>query len=233
MLKIATICARGGSVGVPGKNIRPLLGKPLIVYTIEQALQIPGIDFVFVSTNSEEIAEISRAAGATVPFLRPDHLATSDAPKLAVLEHLADWVENSFGTIDLMIDLDPTSPLRLMQDIEACLTLLDDDTGIVISGYEADKNPYFNMVEYCDDGDTVRLVKRLPEAVVARQHAPKVFSMNASIYVYRRDSLRKGIWNSNPKLHIMPRERSIDIDEPLDFEIVELLMKRRRQEVQS
>ena len=226
MLTIATICARGGSVGVPGKNIRLLMGKPLITHTIEQALSIPGIDSVYVSTDSQSIADVARAAGAEVPFLRPEHLATSGAPKLAALEHLVAWIEEETGPVDTIVDLDPTSPLRTLTDIETCMSMLDDDTDVVITGYEADKNPYFNMVEQKTDG-RIGLVKRPKDGVVARQQAPGVYSMNASIYVWRRSSLGKGLWNGNPKLHIMPRERSIDIDEPLDFDIVELLMQRR------
>ena len=226
MLTIATICARGGSMGVPGKNIRSLMGKPLIVHTIEQALSMSGIDRVFVSTDSQKIADVALAAGAEVPFLRPARLATSDAPKLAALEHLVDWVEEQHGPVGIIVDLDPTSPLRTQGDIEACIKMLDDKADIVITGYEADKNPYFNMVEHKQDG-RVGLVKPPEGSVVARQQAPIVYSMNASIYVWHRASLHKGVWGGNPKLYVMPRERSVDIDEPLDFEIVEHLMRRR------
>ncbi|WP_281966978.1 cytidylyltransferase domain-containing protein [Roseovarius nanhaiticus] len=229
MLTIATICARGGSVGVPGKNIRPLMGKPLIAHTIEQALAIPGIDRVFVSTDAQSIADVAVAAGAEVPFLRPDHLATSDAPKLAALEHLVAWIEEEHGPVGTIVDLDPTSPLRLPEDIKDCIALLDADTDVVITGYEADKNPYFNMVEQKENG-RIGLVKPPSSSVVARQQAPAVYSMNASIYVWNRDSLTKGLWSGNAKLHVMPRERSVDIDEPLDFDIVELLMHRRSDE---
>ncbi|MFT7493377.1 MAG: CMP-N,N'-diacetyllegionaminic acid synthase [Alteromonas macleodii] len=227
MLTIATICARGGSIGVPGKNIRPLMGKPLIVHTIEHAFALPDIDRVFVSTDDRSIADVALAAGAEVPFLRPDHLATSVSPKLAALEHLVAWVEKHHGPVGIVVDLQPTSPLRTPKDILDCMKLLDDDTDIVITGYEADKNPYFDMVERKENG-RIGLVKSPKSSVVARQQAPTVFAMNGSIYVWRRSSLSKGLWNGNPRLHIMPRERSIDIDEPLDFDIAELLMLRRR-----
>lgn len=228
MLVIATICARGGSVGVPGKNIRPLMGKPLIVHTIEQALAIPGIDRVFVSTDAQDIADAALKAGAEVPFLRPAHLATGDAPKLAALEHLVAWVEEQHEPVGTIVDLDPTSPLRTLDDVQTCMGMLDDDTDVVITGYEADKNPYFNMVEHKKNGQ-IGLVKPPAGGVVARQQAPEVYSMNASIYVWRRSSLHKGLWTGNPKLHVMPRERSVDIDEQLDFDIVELLMRRRQE----
>jgi len=224
---IATICARGGSRGLPGKNIRPLLGKPLIVYTIEQALACRSIDAVYVSTDDEAIAQVASAAGARVPFLRPAALATAEAPKIPVIEHLVQAVEKAGARVERVVDLDPTSPLRDVQDVEACLRLLDADADVVITGYEAEKNPYFNMVELQRDG-TAALVKPLPAAVETRQAAPKVYAMNASIYVWRRGSLAKGLWNGRARLHVMPRERSIDVDTLLDFRLVELLMKEKQ-----
>jgi CMP-N-acetylneuraminic acid synthetase len=124
------------------------------------------------------------------------------------------------------VDLDPTSPLREVADIEACLALLTPDTDVVITAYEAEKNPYFNMVEYDAQG-RVRLVKTPPVAVAARQAAPKVYAMNASIYVWHRDTLSKGLWEGRAALHVMPRSRSIDIDTPIDFRLVELLMQEK------
>jgi CMP-N,N'-diacetyllegionaminic acid synthase len=223
MTTIATICARGGSVGVPGKNIRPLLGKPLIAYSIEQALACGKIDQVYVSTDSIAIAEIARQCGARVPFIRPAELATDTAPKLPVIRHLVENVEASGMRVTRIIDLDPTSPLRDQSDLAACLALLDDRTDVVITGYESEKNPYFNMVETRADGG-VGLVK-IPSAEIAgRQFAPKVYAMNASIYVWHRHTLSKGLWDGFARLHVMPRARSIDVDSEIDFKLVELLM---------
>jgi CMP-N,N'-diacetyllegionaminic acid synthase len=223
MRTIATICARGGSVGVPRKNIRPLAGRPLIAHTIAQALAAPGIDAVYVSTDDSEIAEVARQYGATVPFLRPAALATSQAAKVPVIQHLCEWVAGHDGEFDRIIDLDPTSPLRTVDDIQACLSLLDADTSAVITTFESEKNPYFNMVEVKADGQ-IGLVCKGPEGIVARQLAPHVYSMNASIYVWHRHTLTNGLWNGRLKMHVMPRERSIDIDSPLDFKIVEMLL---------
>ncbi len=223
---ICTICARGGSEGVPRKNIKLLLGKPLINHTIEQALSCSKIDHVFVSTDDPEIAETASQAGAKVPFLRPTELATKKAAKIPVIQHLVDWVTNSGIEVKTIVDLDPTSPLRNLEDIVACLNLLDENTDVVITGYEAEKNPYFNMVEQNSQG-YFQLVKRPNNNVYSRQMAPKVYSMNASIYVWHLETLSKGLWDGNTKLHIMPRERSIDIDEPLDFKLVELLMREK------
>ena len=225
MKTIASICARGGSVGVPGKNIRPLHGKPLIVHTIEQALAANSIDAVYVSTDDEAIADVALRYGARVPFVRPAELATSTAPKVPVIQHLCDWVTVHDGPYDRIVDLDPTSPLRTVGDIEDCLALLDVDTDAVITAFESEKNPYFNMVERKADGN-IGLVCRSDGTVVARQQAPHVYSMNASIYVWHRHTLAKGLWNGRLRMHVMPRERSIDIDSPLDFDLVEMLMSR-------
>lgn len=226
-MNIVTICARGGSAGVPGKNIRPLCGKPLIGWTIEQAFASKIADQVFVSTDSEDIAHVARSFGAQVPFLRPAELATSTAGKLPVIQHLVEFVEEHFGSVQTIVDLDPTSPLRNLDDIQTCFSLLDADADVVITGYEADKNPYFNMVELKANGFYERVC--LPgHEVLGRQSAPKVFAMNASIYVWHRHSISSSLWDSPKiKLHVMPRERSVDIDHEIDFDLVALLMKKK------
>lgn len=231
MSTIATICARGGSTGLPGKNIKPLLGKPLIVYTIEQALAHAKIDEVFVSTDDPDIAEVARRAGAQVPYLRPPELATATAPKMPVIQHLVRQIEQAGTQVKTVVDLDPTSPLRQAMDIDACLNLLQPEVDVVITAYPAEKNPYFNMVEQQPDGN-VRVCKPLRQNVTSRQQAPAVYAMNASIYVWHRHTLERGLWDGRVRLHVMPRERSIDIDTPLDFKLVELLMQERHADEQ-
>jgi len=226
MSTVATICARGGSQGVPRKNVRELCGKPLIEHTIQQALECEHIDYVFVSTDDAEIAEVAERAGASVPFLRPANLATSSAPKLPVIEHLIEWIEKEGIVVETIVDLDPTSPLRDVNDIDACIDLLGGDVDVVITGYESDKNPYFNMVEKGHDGN-VSLVRKPEKAISGRQSAPKVYSMNASIYVWHRDSFGCGLWDGNTRLYEMPRSRSIDIDSEIDFRLVEMLLKEK------
>jgi CMP-N,N'-diacetyllegionaminic acid synthase len=227
MNTIITICARGGSQGLPGKNVRPLLGKPLIAWTIEQARECGLAQGIFVSTDDDEIASVAKFFGATVPFLRPAELATSSAPKLPVIQHLVGWIETHQMPVARIIDLDPTSPLRDVADIRACAELLDEQTDVVITGYESDKNPYFNMVEKMPSGFYERVCA--PSAEVAgRQLAPKVYAMNASIYAWHRRTLASSLWAfPRIRLHQMPRERSIDIDHAIDFELVELLMKKK------
>jgi CMP-N-acetylneuraminic acid synthetase len=222
MTTVGTICARGGSVGVPRKNVRLLHGKPLIAWTIEQALAAPSIDEVFVSTDDDEIAEIASQYGATVPYRRPPELATSAAAKVPVIIHLLEHLEKSGMEIERVVDLDPTSPLRTVDDIENAVALLDDTTDVVITAYPSDKNPYFNMVERKDDGNVGLVV---PSGAVSRQSAPQVFAMNASIYVWHRNTVDKGLWGGRTRLYEMPRERSIDIDGEIDFKLVELLLE--------
>jgi CMP-N-acetylneuraminic acid synthetase len=226
MTTIATICARGGSTGVPGKNIKPLLGKPLIAWTIEQARACPFIENIFVSTDSEEIADVARSYGAEVPFIRPAELATVTAGKLPVIRHLVDFVKRTGTDVAKIVDLDPTSPLRDIADIEACLDLLQPGVGVVITGYESDKSPYFNMVEPVPGGG-FDLAKSLPTPIGRRQDAPMVYAMNASIYVWWETTLDSGLFGPRTKLHVMPRERSIDIDSNIDFEMVELFMRKK------
>jgi len=225
MTTITTICARGNSQGLPGKNIRPLIGKPLINYTIEQALSCKEIDKVYVSTDSEEIAKIAEKAGAIVPFIRSNLLAESTTPKIPVIQNLVEWVAKNDGPVSTIVDLDPTSPLREIEDIQTCIKLLDKTTDVVLTVYESDKNPYFNMVE-ADSRGQIQLAKR-EHNVTCRQNAPKVYSMNASIYVWHYHTLEKGLWDGQIKIHVMPRIRSVDIDCLLDFKIVELLMKEK------
>jgi len=228
---LCTICARGGSKGVPNKNIRILNGKPLIVYSIEQALSIQTIDCVIVSTDSDEIARIAAVTGAEVPFRRPYHLASDTAPKIPVVQHAVQYVmDNVNARPEYVIDLDPTSPLRNTEDIERCIELLrsDPDCDSVITGYRSNKNPYFNMVEVRKDG-FARVSKTPSRHISRRQDAPLVYTMNASIYGWKRGALfnQKNIFDGRVKLVEMTKERSIDIDSEIDFKLVGLLLKER------
>ncbi len=213
---------------MPRKNVRPLWGKPLIAHTIAQAQACNFIDAIYVSTDDDEIAQIARDCGAIVPFKRPAELATSEAGKLAVIVHLINHVEASGVDIGRVVDLDPTSPLREIDDISNAVSMLDADTDVVITGYPADKNPYFNMVEAKEDGN-IRLVRQLEGEVLSRQVAPAVYSMNGSVYVWHRNTLESGLWSGRTRLYEMPHERSVDIDNEIDFKLVELLMGEARE----
>lgn len=223
---IASICARGGSKGLPGKNIRPFAGKPLIVHSIEQALACARIDGVYVSTDDEAIAAIARAAGATVPFLRPAALAQDATPKLPVIEHLVQHLEQGGAVIDRIVDLQPTSPLRDSSDIDAALTVCPD-APLTVSVREAADNPYFNLVEP-DPNGWLQLSKGLGNT--RRQDAPPVYALNGSIYVWQRRALAQaatqGLWSVRVGKYLMPRWKSVDIDDLEDFEYAEWLLHR-------
>ena len=228
---LATICARGGSKGVINKNIRPLCGKPLIAYTIECARECPAIGHIVISTDSEEIAAIAEDHGQPVPFRRPPELATDSAAKILAIRHATRYVEEHEDYHpDIVVDLDVGAPLRMPQDIVACVDYLEaHDLDAVVTVYESERNPYFNMVEF--RGERVRLVKQPPSPLVRRQDAPRVYSVSGSVFAFRRDRLMSvihlfdGRWGGI----IVPRERAIDIDSELDLEFVEFLMQKRRE----
>jgi CMP-N,N'-diacetyllegionaminic acid synthase len=226
---VATICARGGSKGVPGKNIRHLCGKPLIVHTIETAQRCRLIDKIIVSTDSPQIAEIAKNSGAEVPFIRPPELATDDAPKLAVIKHAVRFLETEQDYHpDIIVDLDATSPLRTEKDIEGCIKLVrDEGADNVFSVVAAHRNPYFNMVEIVNG--RVQLVKKLNSSITRRQDAPPVYDMNASIYAWKRDALmnNNSLFLEKTRIYEMP-EWAKDIDGETDFKFAEFLLKEGR-----
>ena len=179
MTVLCVIGARGGSRGLPGKNVRPLLGKPMIAWSIEQALATPEVDRVVVSTDSDEIAAVARAAGAEMPFTRPAALAGDAAGKFAVWQHALAACEAHYGeSYEAYVDLDCTSPLREVADISATIAHFREGRArgvdMVFSICEARKNPYFNLVEPGADG-ALRVSKPLPAPVLRRQDAPAVF----------------------------------------------------------
>lgn len=225
---VCVIPARGGSKGLPGKNIKKLLGKPLIAYSIEQARGSKYIDKVIVSTDSKRIAGLARRLGAQVPFLRPSRLAGDKSSTIDVLLHAIEWLEKREKfTFDILVLLHVTSPLRSVEDIDRSIELLfKKNTGNVFSVTEAHKNPYFNMVEFNKSGK-VSLIKK--GSYTNRQGAPKAFDINCSIYVWWKDVLKisKSLFSGMTRIYLMPKERSFDIDDYIDFKIVEMLLINR------
>ncbi|AWI77214.1 flagellar modification protein B [Parazoarcus communis] len=227
MKRLCTICARGGSKGVKGKNLKVLLGKPLIAHSIDQARASGLFDLIAVSSDSDEILAVAQDCGADLLVKRPDELATDQAAKLPVIRHCVAEVERLTGdSFETLVDLDATSPLRTPEDIRDAVELLErSGAGNVITAMPARRSPYFNLVELDQDG-IVHLSKSPRNAIVRRQDAPKCYDMNASIYVWRRAALfgNESLFNPDTRLHVMPEERSIDIDSELDFRFVEFLM---------
>lgn len=230
---ILTICARSGSKGIPGKNLRNLLGKPLIGYTIEQAKKLPWVDQIVISTDSLRIKSIAQKYKIPVPFLRPKSLAGDNSPKISAILHAINKAEKyRKEQYDISIDLDVTSPLRTPEDINNCIKLLVDTpkTKVVFSVFSANRNPYFNMVEQ-NRNKYVSLCKKISKPVIRRQDAPKVYSLNASIYAAWVKILKKEktYFTNQTRIYVMPEERSVDIDRLFDFEIVKLLMKNKHE----
>ena len=227
---LCTICARGGSKGVKNKNIKLLNSKPLIAYTIEQALQSGLFDHVVISTDSDDIASVATEYGADVFFRRASELATDTAGKLEVIRDALLKSEAHYNKIfTYHVDLDATSPLRNVSDIiESFKQFQDNHNSNLITAMPSRRSPYFNLVEV-DANGRVALSKKLEGTVVRRQDAPKSYDMNASIYIWTRDSLlnQPSLFSETTGLYIMPEERSIDIDAEVDFEFVEFLMRKK------
>lgn len=227
---VAFIFARGGSKGLKNKNILPFAGKPLIAWSIEQALLSEGISRVIVSTDSPEIGEIAEAYGAEFPFLRPSDLAADQSPEWLSWRHAMKWYKQIYGHLPrAMISVPATSPLRCTTDIESCITKFNQsEVDIVISVTEANRNPYFNMVTQLDNG-LVNLVCQPLQPVFRRQDAPVVYDMATVAYVVRPEFIEKAgsIFEGRVGAVTVPVERAIDIDTQLDFNFAEYLFLKR------
>lgn len=230
MKTLITICARGGSKGIPGKNIKTIAGKPLMGYTVDCACKVQeaiGADII-VSTDSEQILAVAASLGLETPYRRPAELANDTCGKLDAIAHAWAWAEEHFGCrYDYVLDLDCTSPLRTVQDVLEGFKLLEADPKAldIFSVSPAGRNPYFNMVEQKESG-YFDLVKD-GSAFTSRQSAPKVYDMNASYYIYRRRFFEEGRRDPNTPLslvYVMPH-RCFDLDEPADFDYLEYLLE--------
>ena len=230
---LALIPARGGSKGVPRKNSRTLCGRPLISYSIEAALRAgPLFHSVVVSTDDEEIAGISQACGAEVPFLRPPHLATDQARSLPVVQHAVEFMERRDRVrFDWICLLQPTTPLRLTEDIVDAIDLANDsdcgcDSVISVNRVLATHPALMKRIE------NDRLVSfSIPEREGTRRqdYSPAAYIRNGAIYLTRRDVIMDGhsIWGCEIRPYIMPEERSINVDSELDFKLARLLLEER------
>ncbi|MCU0322629.1 MAG: acylneuraminate cytidylyltransferase family protein [Chitinophagaceae bacterium] len=228
MFILGTICCRGGSKGVPDKNIKSLNGKPLIGYTVETALKSTLLNDLIVSTDSEQIANIASRLGANVPFMRPHHLATDYSSKWDVFIHALESYEKQFGvTVDYLVDMDVTVPLKNQFDIDGAIQKAIDDAtvDVVITGYEPERNPYFNMMQVNEAG-FAEIVMQSEQPIVRRQDAPEVYNLTPAAYVVKKEALYNyAHWSkAKCKLYPIPRERAIDIDNEIDFKIVEFLL---------
>jgi CMP-N,N'-diacetyllegionaminic acid synthase len=229
---LGVVTARGGSKGVPGKNIKPLGGKPLIQYTIEAAAQCEFITDLVVSTDSADIAAIARACGGLVPFLRPPELAADATPHLPVLQHAVREMELRSGrTYDYVVTLQPTSPFRLPQDIDETIALLISskaDSAVSVCEVDGAGHPVKakrfdgrRLLPYClDEIEGTR-----------RQDLVPAYKRSGAVYVSRRELLMKAnrFYGEHVVGHIVPKERSVDIDTPLDWVIAEYMLAQLRR----
>ena len=232
---LITICARGGSKGIPGKNTRPLNGIPLIAYTIQTARKFAaaatGYDVqIGLSTDSDDILKIAGEYGLHTRYRRSAHLATDTAGKLEVIKELISYEENLAGkAFDYVFDLDVTSPLRTLTDLQTALKQLEADEKAcnLFSVNIANRNPYFNMVEQKEDG-YYGLCKK--GSFLTRQSAPAVYELNASFYIYRKAFFTQDIptvISDRSLVYLMPHI-CFDLDHPVDFEFLEFLLKHNK-----
>ena len=221
---------RGGSKGLRNKHLRKINGDPLFFYTLRQAHKSKLFDAIVISTDSKKISQLSLGQNVDYIINRPKKLASDKAGKIEVIRHALFQSERYFNKkFGVIFDLDATSPLRKISDIRnAYNQWKKSKSPNLISVTQARKNPYFNQVEVINN--SVKLIKKTKKNTVRRQDSPKVYDLNASIYIWERKSLLSfnSLFNKNTSLYIMPGERSIDIDSQLDFVMVKLLMKNRK-----
>lgn len=218
---VALIPARGGSKGIPRKNVRHINGKPLITWTIEAALRSVNLDAVVVSTDDPEIAEVARQAGAQVPFLRPAALALDTTPGIEPVLHALQQLPH----FEAVLLLQPTSPLRSTEDIDGCLEMARfSRSPSVVSVCEPEVHPYWTYSMGIDQ--SLRRVVDV-DPMTRRQDLPPVFALNGAMYYARADWLLQGKRLIAPETlgYVMPRSRSLDIDTLLDWKLAELLLK--------
>jgi len=223
---LALIPARGGSKGIPRKNIRLLAGKPLIAWSIQAALACPEIERVVVSTDDAEIAEISRRWGAEVPFMRPAELAQDDSPSMDTVLHAL----RQLPQFDAVVLLQPTSPLRTKADIQGCLAMAaTEQARCIVSISEPASSPYW-MFTLEQNGSLSKLISA-PE-VTRRQDLSPAYAINGALYYAQTGWLRanKNFLTAETLGYVMPPEKSLDIDTPLDWKIAELLLLNSQAE---
>lgn len=229
MKALYVIPARGGSKGIPGKNIKPLAGKPLIEYSIDIARELADDCDICVSTDDENIIAVVESTGLKVPFIRPEYLATDTAGSREVMLHALDFYKMKGRDYDIIVLLQPTSPLRTVEDVKRCMKLYSHDIDMVVSVKEASSNPYYNCFE-CNELGYLHISKG-EGLYTRRQDAPKAWEFNGAVYVINADSLRKQPMGKFKKriAYEMPASRSVDLDSLMDWAIAEYMIKDRQQ----
>lgn len=224
----AFIFARGGSKGLPGKNIKPLGGIPLVGHSIRLAQNIDVIEKVFVSTDSDDIAAVAESFSAEV-IRRPPELASDTASEWLAWRHAIRYLQERGESFDVFLSLPATSPLRGRLDVENCLAVLDDSTDMVVTVTPASRSPYFNMVTRDEDGTSLVVIHN--DAICRRQDAPTVYDMTTVAYVARPEFILSGtgVFAGRVKSVIVPKERAVDVDDSFDFMVAEALYGKSQQ----
>lgn len=219
------IPARGGSKGIPGKNVKPLNGKPLIYYTIDAARNITDDAHICVSTDDDHIIEVVERYGLHVPFKRPEYLATDTASTYDVLLHAINYYEQKGENFDVIILLQVTSPFRTGKHIQEALELYSNDIDMVVSVKETDSNPYYVCFE--EDKDGMLHISKGDGHYTRRQDCPAVYEYNGAIYIINPDSLKRMPLSkfTRKRKYLMDKKHSIDLDTMLDWQIAELVIK--------
>lgn len=230
---LVVIPARGGSKGIPNKNIKELCGKPLLCYSIDAARVVAEDARICLTTDSEDIMRVAREYGLHVPFVRPMELATDSASSDAVLKHALSWYDNAGVPVDMVLLLQPTSPFRTKQHLKEIIDLYSDEVDMVVSVCEAAANPYYDCYEEDEQG-FLKLSKGTVRPV-RRQTAPPVWQTNGSLYVINPQSLRNDSMASFKRLRKYPMDKyySVDLDTPLDWKIAEMLKEEHYVETIS
>lgn len=225
MKALFVIPARGGSKGIPHKNIKPLGGKPLIRYAIDCARQLASDKDICVTTDDAEIIKCVEDYGLKVPFVRPDYLATDTMGTYEVLLHALSFYEQQGRKYDAIVLLQPTSPFRTKEDVEDTMSLYNDNVDMVVSVKEAATNPYYNSFEEDAEGNLV--ISKGDGHYCRRQDAPKAWEYNGAVYVINPQSLKERNMSEFKKIkkHEMDTLHSLDLDTLLDWKIAELLIK--------
>ncbi len=232
---LITICGRGGSKGIPGKNVKLIGGKPLISYTIDIAQQVAAIykAEIALSTDDNQIKQAAAQSGLFTDYTRPDILANDSAGKIDTIFDILKYEEQRKGLIyDFILDLDITSPLRTLSDLEQSFAMLrqNEEALTLFSVNPAARNPYFNMVEANENGFYSLIKKAADGSVMSRQAAPKVYDLNASFYWYRRSFFDLGLKSpiTDKSLVFVMDHLCFDLDHMIDFEFLEFLLNSKR-----
>lgn len=225
MSTFAFVFARGGSKGLPRKNIKNLNGKPLLVHSIDLAREIKEISEIFVSTEDEEIALIAEDAGAKV-IKRPHKLAEDDTPELLAWQHGLETLKKNNIECTKFVSIPTTAPLRRTDDVQACLDLFDESADLVITVSESHRNPFFNMVSM-DHENFVKILNQNDDRYYRRQDVPTTYDVTTVAYVSRPEYIMStnNLFDGRVKAVKIPNERSIDIDSEIDFRIAEIMLK--------